>query len=313
MTIIESVKNSKRILIVCHIRPDGDCLGAGFALKRIAEKEGKSVDFVTDSPFPGQYAFIDDFLSLNDIKYGDYDLGIAVDCADDLRLGKYLQKFKKCKVTINVDHHRTNNRFADFNIVDPDKSSTCELLFNLIENDGVIDSSVATLLYLGISTDTGNFMHNNTTSSTLSTAAKLLSLGADLEKIINGFYKNNTKNKLMLIAKAIESIRFFHDDKIAVMTVTAEMLEKCGCVMADTEGLIDYAMSIGSVHAAVCMSEQNVRSYKVSFRAKDVDVAAAAATFGGGGHKLAAGCVVNGHYEDVVRKVVKAVSDGMTE
>ena len=313
MTIIESVKKSERILIVCHIRPDGDCLGAGFALKRIAEKEGKKVDFVTDSPLPAQYSFIDGFDSLNDIKFQDYDLGIAVDCADDLRLGKYLQKFKKCKVTFNIDHHRTNNRFAMCNIVAPDKSSTCELLYDLIKDDGVIDKDAATLLYLGISTDTGNFMHNNTTPSTLSAASQLLSLGADLEKIINGFYKNNTKNKLMLTAKAIESIRFFRDEKIAVMTVTAKMLSECGCVMADTEGLIDYAMSIGSVRAAVCMSEQNVRSYKVSFRAKDVDVAAAAGTFGGGGHKLAAGCVVNGHYEDVVDKVVKAVSDGMTE
>ena len=235
MTIIESVKKSERMLIVYHIRPDGDCLGAGFALKRIAEKEGKKVDFVTDSPLPAQYSFIDGFDSLNDIKFQDYDLGIAVDCADDLRLGKYLQKFKKCKVTFNIDHHRTNNRFAVFNIVAPDKSSTCELLYDLIKDDGVIDKDAA------------------------------------------------------------------------------KMLSECGCVMADTEGLIDYAMSIGSVRAAVCMSEQNVRSYKVSFRAKDVDVAAAAGTFGGGGHKLAAGCVVNGHYEDVVDKVVKAVSDGMTE
>ena len=239
MTIIESVKKSERILIVCHIRPDGDCLGAGFALKRIAEKEGKKVDFVTDSPLPAQYSFIDGFDSLNDIKFQDYDLGIAVDCADDLRLGKYLQKFKKCKVTFNIDHHRTNNRFAVFNIVAPDKSSTCELLYDLIKDDGVIDKDAATLLYLGISTDTGNFMHNNTTPSTLSAASQLLSLGADLEKIINGFYKNNTKN-------------------------TADA-------------------------SVVC------------------------AKFGGGGHKLAAGCVVNGHYEDVVDKVVKAVSDGMTE
>ena len=313
MTIIEAVKSAERIIIVCHIRPDGDCLGAGFALKRIAERLGKKVDFVTDSDRPEHYSFIGGFYSLNDKKYDNYDLGIAVDCADDQRLGKYLSVFSKCRLNVNIDHHRTNNRFAKINLVAPDKSSTCEHLFDLIESDGVIDRETATLLYLGISTDTGNFMHSNTAPETLSAASKLLALGADLNLIVNGFYKNNTKNKLMLTAKAIESMRFFHEDKIVVMTVTAAMLESCGCVMADTEGLIDYGMSIGSVRAAVCMTEQKQRSYKVSFRAKDVNVAAAALSFGGGGHKLAAGCVVNGHYEDVVSKVVKAVKDGFDE
>ena len=313
MTIIESLKSAERIIIVCHIRPDGDCLGAGFALKRIAERLGKKVDFVTDSDRPEHYSFIADFYSLNDKKYDNYDLGIAVDCADDQRLGKYLSVFSKCRLSVNIDHHRTNNRFAKINLVAPDKSSTCEHLFDLIERDGVIDGATATLLYLGISTDTGNFMHSNTTPATLSAASKLLKSGADLNLIVNGIYKNNTKNKLALTAKAIESMRFFHGDKIVVMTVTAAMLESCGCVMADTEGLIDYGMSIGSVRAAVCMTEQKPRSYKVSFRAKDVDVASAAVSFGGGGHRLAAGCVVNGHYEDVVAKVVKAVKDGFEE
>lgn len=313
MTVIESVKNARTILIVCHIRPDGDCLGAGFGLKKIAENLGKNVDFVTDSDKPAAYSFLKDFQSLNDKKYDKYDLGIAVDCADDARLGKYLADYKKCRLTFNIDHHRTNNRFGDVNLVDAEKSSTCELLFDLIENDGVIDEDVATKLYLGISTDTGNFMHNNTKPSTLAAASKLLALGANQQSIVNDFYKNNTKNKLMLTAEAIKSMRFFRNDSIVIMTVTGAMLKTCGCVMADTEGLIDYGMSIGSVGVAVCMTEQRERSYKVSFRSKGTDVAAAAMTFGGGGHKLAAGCVVNGHYEDVVAKVLKSITDGMTE
>ncbi len=311
MTIIQAITKAEKILIVCHIRPDGDCLGAGFVLKRIAENMGKKVDFVTDSDRPPHYAFISGFETLNDVKYGNYDLGIAVDCADDLRLGKYIKQYLRCKKTFNIDHHQTNNRYGQVNYVQPDKSSTCELLFDLIENDDVIDSEVATLLYLGISTDTGNFMHNNTQPSTLLAASKLMEKGADLQKIVNGFYKNNTKNKIMLTAKAIDSMRFFCDDSIVIMTITKKMLAECGCQLSDTEGLIDYGMSIGSVRAAVCMSEQNVRSYKVSYRAKDVDVAAAAKTFGGGGHKLAAGCVVNGYYEDVVAKVLKSITDGM--
>lgn len=312
-TVIERIKNAERILIVCHIRPDGDSLGSGFALKKIAEKFGKSVDFVSDSDRPSHYSFIKCFNELNDKKYSNYDLGIAVDCADDTRLGKWLAVFDKCRYTINIDHHRTNNRFAQVNFVYPEKSSACEVVYDLIAADGVIDADIATLLYLGISTDTGNFMHNNTKPETLATASKLLALGADLESIVNDFYKNNSKNKIMLTAKAIESMRFFRDDYIVIMTVTRKMLEECGCDIADTEGLIDYGMSIGSVGVAVCMTEQNARSYKVSYRSKALDVSLAALSFGGGGHKLAAGCVVNGHYEDVVSKIVKSVTDGMAE
>ncbi len=311
MTIIDRIRKAETILIVCHIRPDGDCLGAGFSLKKVAENLGKKVDFVSDSDKPRQYAFIDGYETLNEKCYDKYDLGIAVDCGDDARLGKYLLPFKKCQYTINIDHHGTNNHFAKENIVEPYTSSTCEMVFKLLENENVIDGEIATLLYLGLSTDTGNFMHTNTSSSALMVASKLLSLGADLQKIVNGFYKNNTKNKLALISKALSSMRFFHDDEVVVITITAKDLTNCGCVMADTEGIIDYGMSIGSVKAAICMTEQRERSYKVSFRSKEPDVALAAGVFGGGGHKMAAGCVANGYYEDVVRKVVKAVTDGM--
>ena len=313
MTLIDYIKKARTVLIVCHIRPDGDCLGSGFALKRIAENLGKRVDFVTDADKPAHYSFIKDFDSLNDKKYDKYDLGIAVDCAVDVRLGCYLGAFLKCPMTINIDHHHTNNRFGKVNYVDAEISSTCELLYSLIKDEGVIDADSATCLYFGLSTDTGNFMHNNTTAHTMAVASDLLALGADHQGIVNGFFKNNTKNKLALTAKAISSMRFFRDDKIVVMTITSAILKECGCTLTDTEGLIDYGMSIGTVQAAVCMTEQRERSYKVSFRSKSVDVAAAAMSFGGGGHKLASGCVVNGHYEDVVRKVVKSITDGMDE
>ncbi len=310
-TIIDLIKKSKNVLVVCHIRPDGDSLGAGFSVKRIAEKLGKNVDFVCDSDKPEHYSFINGFDELNDKKLKVYDLAIAVDCADEQRLGKYYAVFQKCKNSICIDHHGTNRGFAKLNVISPEKSSACELLFDLIEEDNVIDAEIATLLYLGVSTDTGNFMHDNTKPETLLTASKLLSMGANHSKIVNEFYKNNSKNKIILTARAIDSIRFYENETIAVMTVSKEMLSETGCTIADTEGLIDYAMSIGSIKVSVCMTEQSCKSYKVSYRSKTIDVASAASSFGGGGHKKAAGCVVNGYYEDVVRKVVKSITNEM--
>lgn len=319
MTLIEKIKSARSILIVGHVRPDGDCLGAGFAIKRIAEGYGKSARLVVDSPAPAAYSFIsgyDELVSAGNetgVVCSNYDLAIAVDCGDRTRLGKYYSLYEKIGNTINIDHHKTNDRFAKINFVDKDKSSTCEIIFDLIKDDCEMTSEVATLLYLGLSTDTGNFMHSNTTPSALLSASQLLERGADLEKIVNKFYKNNSIGKLYLIARTIEGMRFFRGGEIVVMTVTKKMLHDCDCVMADTEGIIDYGMSIGSVRVAVCMSEQRENSYKVSFRSKDVDVCAAAAVFGGGGHVRAAGCVANGFYEDVVRKVVRAIEDGMAE
>lgn len=319
MTLIEKIKCARSILIVCHVRPDGDCLGAGFAIKRIAENCGKKAKLVVDSPAPAAYSFIggyEELVSACDeaqLVGLNYDLAIAVDCGDRTRLGKYYSLYEKIGNTVNIDHHKTNDRFAKINFVDKDKSSTCEIIFDLIEGEIGITPDIATLLYLGLSTDTGNFMHSNTTPSALLVASRLLEYGADLETIVNKFYKNNSKGKLYLISRTIEGMRFFRNGEIVVMTVTKKMLNDCDCVISDTEGIIDYGMSIGSVRVAVCMSEQRENSYKVSFRSKDVDVCAAAAVFGGGGHVRAAGCVANGFYEDVIRKVVRAIEDGMTE
>lgn len=308
MTPIDAIKKANDILIVCHIRPDGDCLGSGFALTRIAERMGKRVDFVCDSPFPPAYSFIKDRDKFNDIKCERYDLAIAVDCADSARMGAFGEFFRKCSETINIDHHKTNDGFGKSNFVVPDLSSTCELLYSLIKDYGVIGADEATDLYLGLSTDTGNFMHSNTTPDTLRTASELLALGADLGAIVNGFYRNNTKNKLALVARAVGSMRYFDDDKVVVMTVTQRDLKETGCVLSDTEGLIDYGMSVGSVKVAVCMTEQRERSYKVSLRSKGADVSLVAGAFGGGGHKQASGCVANGYYEDVVEKIVRLSS-----
>ncbi len=309
MSVISAIKAAKNVLIVCHIRPDGDCLGSGFALTRIAEKLGKNVDFVCDSPFPPAYSFIKDAAKLNDVKYGDYDLAIAVDCAESARMGKYGEDFARSKSTINVDHHKTNDRFGKVNYVIPDLSSTCELLFSLIKDDGVIGADEATYLYLGLSTDTGNFMHSNVTPKTLETAAELLALGADLNAIVNGFYRNNTKNKMALVQRALASVRYYNDDRVAIAVIKQSDLAETGCVISDTEGLIDYIMSIGAVKVAICMTEQRERSYKVSLRSKGADVSLVAGAFGGGGHKQASGCVANGYLEDVVEKLVRLASE----
>jgi phosphoesterase RecJ-like protein len=312
MKLLDCIKNAKNVLIVGHVRPDGDCFGSGLAMKRILENNGAQVDFVVDSALPEQYSFMKDFDSVNNAKLTSYDLAISVDCADELRLGSYYATFKACKNSINIDHHATNTKFGKYNFVE-DVSSTCELIYYLLKDDNVFDDMIAESLYTGLSTDTGHFKHNNTTKNTFAMAGDLITYNFNPQYVHDKLYRNNTIKRTKLVAKALNNIRFYKDNRIAIITITSQMLKDCGCVMSDTEGIIDFGMGIGCVDVTVCMTQQAQHSYKVSFRSKNVNVAEAAMVFGGGGHVLASGCVVNGYYEDCISKILKSITDGMED
>lgn len=304
------LENSEKFLIVGHSRPDGDCFGAGLSLLHVIEKFGKKADFVCDSPLPAQYSFLKDFGRVNNPASKGYDAVISVDCGDENRMGKYAALLKNLR-SLNIDHHHTNNNFAAVNVVKKDASSTCEILSDIYLDEGFMDDVAADYLFVGLSTDTGHFMHSNTTEKVFTLAAKLINYGADNYGAVTKLYRSVTVNKTALIGAAIRSMRFYNDNSVCIITVTSQMLKDCGCTINDTEGLIDFAVNIGSVQAAACISQYSDNGYKVSFRSKNTDISAAAAVFGGGGHKHAAGCVVFGYLEDVVDKVKKAITDGM--
>ena len=313
MTITERIKAAEKVLIIGHQRPDGDCIGAGLALMRLCEKYGKACNFVFDSPAPAHFSFMAGYEKADVQTMRAFDTVICVDCADSFRTGKYYGYVKDAACSVNIDHHKTNNRFGKYNYVFPNASSTCELVFDLIKSETEIDETTASLLYVGLSTDTGHLMHSNTTAKVLDTASSLVALGANSFYLTSALYKNTTINKTRLTARALQSMRFFKDNRICIITVRQEDLTETNCVVADTEGLIDYGMKIGCVEVAICLTEQTRPHFKVSFRSKKCDVAAAASTFGGGGHTLAAGCVISGKYEDVIDKLLKSVTDGMSE
>lgn len=309
--LVKHLINARNILIVCHVRPDGDCLGAGFSLYSVAKKLNKSADFLCDSPFPEHYSFIKNHEIFGKRELSEYDLAISVDCADEFRMGEYSDIYFSCKQTVNIDHHATNTMFAAVNEVCAAASSTCEIVYLLLKDSGLIDAGIAQDLYMGISTDTGHFRHSNTKPNTLLAAAHLLEFDFDAVKLVDNLYRNNTVEKMRLIGLALNKMHYYCDEKVAVIALSQRDLKECGCVMADTEGIIDYPMSVGSVVVAVCMTQQSSLSFKVSFRSKGPNVAKIAGKFGGGGHVLAAGCVVNGDFNSCVAKVVKAVSEDM--
>lgn len=307
--ILEEIEHAQTILICGHVRPDGDCLGSAFALREYCIGLGKIADVCSPSPIPDSYKFMRQSEKFNALSRKTYDLFIAVDCATQDRIGKMEGFYRSAIRTVCIDHHEGHEGFADVNLVKNYASSTCEIIFDLLEPTGKITREIANYLYIGLSTDTGHFMHSNTDSKVMYTAYKLSCLGAECHNIATELYRSRSRNKTMLIAKSIEAMRFYMNDTVCIIPMTQELLEECNISSNDTEGIIDYAISINGVEIGISMCAEKENEYKVSFRSRARHVNEIAAVFGGGGHIYAAGCRICGKTEDVIDKILKAIRD----
>lgn len=306
--ILSAIEKSKNIIIISHARPDGDCLGAAFAMREFCLYKGKAADTLNDSPLPDAYKFIEHADAYNAKTADKYDLAIVVDCAAAARYQNLDRYMRGVKNVIWIDHHLGDTGYGSINWVDMTASSTCEMVYKLLISE-YINKSIANYLFMGISTDTGHFMHNNVSVEVLDIAVDLVRRGAEITRLCTNLYKRRSLSKTKLIARAIDSMRFYEDGSIAVIPLTAGLLSSCGITTNDTEGIIDFASAVAGVKVAVCMSEEKNDQYKVSFRSRTEDVAAVAEFFGGGGHKYAAGCQIFGYFEDVIQKLVKVIKD----
>ena len=306
--IAEKLKNKKRIAIFAHIRPDGDALGSAFALKLALKKAGRVAEVLCDGETPKKFLLLNErYGELKTEIDGGYDCFFAVDVSDLARLGKFSREFEKAKETFCVDHHVSNTGFAKYTFV-RETASNSENVYELIKLLGVeTDKEIASFLLTGIVTDTGAFSHKNVLPETLKTAGEVMSFGVDLNGIIYNTFKLQSKQRAKLFALTTDKIRYFYNDRLGIIVVTKENLEKSGALPEDTEGFIDFVMSVDAVQVGICLLEMKDKTYKVSFRSKGADVNAMANVYGGGGHVLASGCMINGYLEDVIDKLVYTV------
>lgn len=298
----------KKAALFTHIRPDGDALGSMCGLGLALRKKGIEIDCYCDSKVPALLNFLPNVNNvLNGVLGNNYDMFISVDCADEFRLGKYKEAFLKHQNSINLDHHMTNNNYAKQNII-KNLSSSCELIFDVVKSLKIeFDNEIALNLYVGMVTDTGHFTQVNTTSGAHTACAELIKHNIDIEYISQRLFKEISKDKLMLIKDCISSMRFFSSDRIAFIGIKKEMLKQYDLDINETEGIINYAININGVMIGVCLTESAKNAYKVSLRSKKgVNVAEVASIFGGGGHLQAAGFMINGCFEDVIERIVKA-------
>lgn len=306
------LNNANNIALFCHTRPDGDTLGAALALKLALSKKGKTVKIFCDEKVPSKFlnfGFDKHFHIELKEKIKNFDLYVAIDCGDLGRLGAFYNKFINNKNTLAIDHHITHEDFCENTFV-LGYSSTCEIVLKIITDMNIpLDKEIATALFVGLSTDTGNFKHSNTNENSFLCARQLISFGIDIAEINRKLYNETSYIRLKLLGKSLSNMRRYFDGKLCIMYVTEKDFKDCNADITYTEGFTDYAISVDTAQIGVCISQNNANSFKISMRSKKLDVSEICKFFGGGGHKQASGCVLCGFLEDVIDKIVRAVED----
>ena len=308
--IISKLNGANNVAIFCHVRPDGDALGSGLALCLALKSMGKTAYMCCDDAPPEKFSFIPAMKEVkNELPDLEYDLFVSVDCADLARLGSFAKKYAKIKgVTINLDHHVSNDSYGKFNYVEVCPAS-CEILTLLFQKAGyTVTEEIANLLMLGLITDSGNFTHLDVSERTYNIGAYLRSKGADMYTINYNMFSRQPKERAILYGKVMSKMRFELDDKLAIIFITNADLQKAGSDTGLTEGFVDFPLAVDGVEVAASLMEYKPNLYKISLRSKGkVNVNEVAVGFGGGGHVLASGCLLSGPLEEVIEKLTYAV------
>jgi len=293
-------------VLTSHARPDGDAVGSVLACCQILRQMGKQADVVLSDGVPFIYRplpLAHEVTQATTVN-GDYDAAIVLEC-DGLhrtRLEGLDQKF-----LINIDHHASGKQFAHINWIDPSACATAELIYHLAREAGVkVTPEIATCLYTAVLTDTGAFCFAGTSAQTFQLARELVLAGANPAKCAQAVYFANPTSKMRLLGAALSSLH--RDREIVWMFVTRAQIDWSGAFDEDAEGLVNYALSIAGIEAAVFFRELPDRRYRVSLRSKGrLNVAHIAEIFGGGGHECASGFAIEGPLSMATERVLEQV------
>ena len=300
----------KSAVIFCHMRPDGDTLGAGMGLKCMLEDNGARASVVCESRIPEKFFFLEGMDRITAVPDETAEVYIAVDTSNTSRLGGLERAFVTAKKkTFNIDHHISNSRFGDYWYVE-DCAAASEIMTVMAGSFGrPLSKKAAEYLLLGLSADTGNFAHSNVTERTFACAAKLTASGADIHEIHYNIFKRQEAARAKLYGRTMAGIRYCSGGKIAFICITRKDLAECGATADMTEGFIDFPLSVIGVEVACSLLETGRNSYKISLRSNGkADVNKIASVYGGGGHVLASGCMISGSMEGVIDRLRYTVS-----
>src|SRR5437588_3129241 len=294
----DAIRSHDRFLLVTHENPDGDALGSILALKLALDQLGKDTVMYLygDAPLPVEYSFMP-LAELRRLLPDDWRerVLIAVDCANETRIGPEPEPLEGAPLVLDIDHHHDNTRFGRINLIVPNASSTGEVLRDVFAELGVeLTPEIAEPLYIALVTDTGRFQYTNTTPKALRLAAELVEAGADVHAVFQQVYESVEFAKLKLLARALERARVLEGGRIVVSNLRRSDFAEVGAAGSYSEGIIDYLRAVEGAEVAVLIREppaDEEPTRRISLRASvdEIDVSAIARLFGGGGHRQAAG------------------------
>jgi len=306
------LKGKKQYVILTHTSPDGDTLGAAYALCFGLRQLGKTAVVLCPEEIPVKYSY---FAEKNDDTFfvGDTTI-VTVDVADKVLLGSLQSEFED-RIDLNIDHHISNTGYAKARYLDATASATCEIIYELLLLLKVkIDDTIAKALYTGIATDTGCFKYSCVTSKTHKIAAELYNYNIAADKINKIMFDTKSKNLLTLERMVLDTAQYHFDDKCMLLAITSEMQRATGCSGTDLEGITVISRCVDGVIAGVTLKQTDENTYKASLRTYDpLDASEICKKLGGGGHKNAAGATLCGTLEQVQAKVLEAIGDQMEE
>ena len=311
--IAAALRAAESVVVLSHIRPDGDAFGSQLALALSLRKLGKKVTVWAEEGLLDKYSFLPGGKTLvhPPAEAVQFDVAVALDTAVQTRLGLALDAVKS-ETWINIDHHPTNPRYGDLVYIDPTAPATGQILFELLSTtDFPMNEEIAENLFVAISTDTGSFQYPNTTARTFEIGAELLKCGVNVGRVSQLLYESYPRRRVELLRELLGTMRFEADGRVASFSLSLATAKRLAVLPEDNEGLIDHIRAVHGVIVAVFFEELLEGKVRVSMRSKSeaADVAAICQRFGGGGHKLAAGARVRGTLAEVEQRVMEAICD----
>lgn len=309
----ELLRKHQSFVLISHVRPDGDAIGSQLALGYALLAAGKNVRLINEDGLPDNLAFMagSERIELPPAEPLEVEVAIALDTATKPRLGdRALHAASKAKIWLNIDHHVSNPRYGDFNLIDSTSPATGQILYELItELDLPMPAESRDAIYVAVSTDTGSFQYPSTTAKTYDMGADLIRRGLDVGTINSQIYDNFPFRRVELMRALLNTLELSPDGLVAHWTLLDQTRIDLGLMPEDSEGLIDIIRAIRGVRLAVFFEELHDGKVRVSMRSKDrsLNVCEIATEFGGGGHALAAGIRMSGPMEEAKPLVLRAI------
>ncbi len=304
--LLELIRERKSFVISSHLRPDGDAIGSALGLMHVLEAMGKQATVCFVDPIPVNFRFLEGRERIGCV-FPAADAVIFLECDSIERSSIDRRQFDAAVpgLTINIDHHRSGREFADFNWIDPEAAAVGCMIYDLAVGAKVpISRAMAECLYAAILTDTGSFNYPSTSASTFAMAEHLVQSGANPNQIAADVYFSNPASKVRLLGIALSNLQI--EGAVSWSHVTVEEMERVGASVEDCEGVANHLIGIAGVEAAAFLREQAEQNQvRLSLRSRRaLDVSVIAENFGGGGHRNASGCSMEGTLAEVTRLIV---------